>query len=131
MNEAIDLSKKCRELAENKKAHHPVILDLREVGGPADFFLVVSGDSEPHLKAIAGEIEKGVKEALERRPFRISGNSASQWIILDYGDVLVHVMNSARREFYRLEDLWGDVPGWIRNPPFGITSLLEWISPKG
>ncbi|NCW26895.1 MAG: ribosome silencing factor [Verrucomicrobia bacterium] len=110
MSEAIDLSKKCRELAENKKAHHPVILDLREVGGPADFFLVVSGDSEPHLKAIAGEIEKGVKEALERRPFRISGNSASQWIILDYGDVLVHVMNSARREFYRLEDLWGDAP---------------------
>jgi len=110
MNEGMDLAKKCREFAENKKAHDPVILDLREVGGPADYFLVVSGDSEPHLKAIAGEIETRVKEALQRRPFRVSGNSASQWMILDYGDVLVHVMNSDRRKFYRLEDLWGDAP---------------------
>lgn len=110
MQDGIDLARKCREMAANKKAHHPMILDLREVGGPADFFLVVSGDSEPHLKAIAGEIEKGVKEDLQRRPFRVSGNSASQWVILDYGDVLVHVMNSGRRDFYRLEDLWGDAP---------------------
>jgi len=110
MDDGIDLAKKCREMAENKKAHEPVILDLREVGGPSDFFLVVSGDSEPHLKAIAGEIEKGVKESLGRKPYRVSGNSVSQWIILDYGDVLVHIMNSGRRSFYRLEDLWGDAP---------------------
>ena len=110
MYEGIELAKKCRELAENKKALHPVVLDLREVGGPADYFLVVSGDSEPHLKAISGEIEKGVKQSLQRRPFRVSGNSASQWTILDYGDVLVHVMHSGRRNFYRLEDLWGDAP---------------------
>ena len=110
MDEGIALAKKCREMAENKKAMDPVILDLRKVGGPSDFFLVVSGESEPHLKAIAGEIEKGVKEDLQRRPFRVSGNSASQWIILDYGDVLVHVMNAGRRGFYRLEDLWGDAP---------------------
>jgi len=110
MDDGIDLAKKCREFAQNKKAQDPIILDLREVGGPADFFLVVSGDSEPHLKAIAGEIEKGVKESIDRRPFRVSGNSVSQWIILDYGDVLVHVMNSGRRKFYQLEDLWGDAP---------------------
>ncbi|NBS13249.1 MAG: ribosome silencing factor [Verrucomicrobia bacterium] len=110
MEDGIALVKKCREMAENKKALDPVILDLREVGGPSDFFLVVSGESEPHLKAIAGEIEKGVKDEMQRRPFRVSGNSASQWIILDYGDVLVHVMNSGRRGFYRLEDLWGDAP---------------------
>jgi len=110
MDDGIDLVKKCREFAQNKKAQDPIILDLREVGGPADFFLVVSGDSEPHLKAIAGEIEKGVKESIDRRPFRVSGNSVSQWIILDYGDVLVHVMNSGRRTFYQLEDLWGDAP---------------------
>ena len=110
MEEGILLAKKCREFAENKKAQEPVILDLRGVGGPADFFLVVSADSEPHLKAIAGEIERGVKESLQRRVFRVSGTSASQWIILDYGDVLVHVMNSGRRDFYRLEDLWGDAP---------------------
>ena len=110
MSDGVELAKLCRVLAENKKAHDPAILDLRTVGGPADFFLVVSGDSEPHLKAIAGEIEKGARDSLQRRPFRVSGNSASQWIILDYGDVLVHVMNHGRRNFYKLEDLWGDAP---------------------
>jgi ribosome-associated protein len=104
----VELARLCRESSAEKKAKDPVILDLRKVGGPADFFLVVSGDNEPHLKAIAGEIDRGVEEAGGRKPYRISGNSASQWIILDYGDVLVHVMHSARRNFYRLENLWGD-----------------------
>lgn len=106
--EGAELARKCRELAENKKAADPVLMDLREVGGPGEFFLIVSGESEPHLKAIAGEIEKGIREESGRKPFRISGNSPSQWMILDYGDVLVHIMHSQKRRFYRLEDLWGD-----------------------
>ena len=103
-----ELAKKCQALAENKKAGDPVILDLREVGGPSEYFLIVSGESEPHLKAIAGEVERGVFEESGRKSFRISGNATSQWMILDYGDVLVHVMHSQKRKFYRLEDLWGD-----------------------
>jgi ribosome-associated protein len=106
--EGPELARRCRELADNKKAVDPVLLDLREVGGPSEFFLIVSGESEPHLKAIAGEVEKGIREESGRKPFRISGNSPSQWMILDYGDVLVHVMHSQKRKFYRLEDLWGD-----------------------
>jgi len=106
--EGIFLAKLCSQMTDNKKAHDPVILDLRKVGGPADFFLIVSGDNEPHLKAIAAEIERGVEEEGGRKTYRTSGNSASQWIILDYGDVLVHVMHTARRSFYRLENLWGD-----------------------
>ncbi|MCX6935915.1 MAG: ribosome silencing factor [Verrucomicrobia bacterium] len=106
--DGVELARLCRDAAANKKAKDPVILDLRKIGGPADFFLLVSGDNEPHLKAISGEIDRGVLEACGRKPFRISGNSASQWMILDYGDVMVHVMHSARRDFYRLENLWGD-----------------------
>lgn len=106
--EGVDLARKCRELAENKKAADPLLLDLRGVGGPGEYFLIVSGDSEPHLKAIAGEIEKGIREECGRKPFRISGNSPSQWMILDYGDILVHIMHTQKRKFYRLEDLWGD-----------------------
>ena len=102
------LARMCRILADNKKAVDPVLLDLREVGGPSDFFLIVSGESEPHLKAIAGEMEKGIREESGRKPFRVSGNSPSQWMILDYGDVLVHIMHTQKRKFYRLEDLWGD-----------------------
>ena len=106
--EGADLARLCRELADNKKAGDPVLLDLREVGGPSEFFLIVSWESEPHLKAIAGEVEKGVRELSGRKPFRVSGNSPSQWMILDYGDVLVHIMHVQKRKFYRLEDLWGD-----------------------
>jgi len=106
--DGVDLARRCRDLAEQKKAADPVLLDLREVGGPSDFFLIVSGDSEPHLKAIAGEVEKGIREQSGRKPFRVSGSSPSQWMILDYGDVLVHVMHTQKRKFYRLEDLWGD-----------------------
>jgi len=106
--EGAELARRCRDLAENKKAVDPVILDLRGVGGPSEFFLILSGESEPHLKAIAGGLEKGIHEECGRKPFRISGNSLSQWMILDYGDVLVHIMHSQRRKFYRLEDLWGD-----------------------
>lgn len=106
--EGADLARRCQALADNKKAADPVLLDLRTVGGPSEFFLIVSGDSEPHLKAIAGEVEKGIREESGRRPFRVSGNSLSQWMILDYGDVLVHIMHSGKRKFYRLEDLWSD-----------------------
>lgn len=106
--EGAELARKCRGFAEDKKALDPVLLDLREVGGPSEFFLIVSGESEPHLKAIAGEVEKRTREEGGRRPFRVSGNSPSQWMILDYGDVLVHIMHSQKRKFYRLEDLWGD-----------------------
>lgn len=102
------LARRCREFADQKKASDPLLLDLRAVGGPSDFFLIVSGESEPHLKAIAGEVERGIREESGRKPFRISGNSVSQWMILDYGDVLIHVMHSQKRKFYRLEDLWGD-----------------------
>ncbi|NBR45710.1 MAG: ribosome silencing factor [Verrucomicrobia bacterium] len=106
--EGLELARRCHAFADSKKASEPVLLDLRALGGASDFFLIVSGDSEPHLKAIAGEVERGVREECGRRPFRVSGNSASQWVILDYGDVLVHVMHTQKRRFYRLEDLWGD-----------------------
>ncbi len=105
--EGVELAKLTANLAQNKKGIDPVLLDLRTVGGPADFIVIVSAENEPQLKAIAGEIERGVASA-GRRIFRSSGQAASQWMILDYGDVLVHIMHSARRNFYRLESLWGD-----------------------
>ena len=105
--EGLELAKLASSLSLNKKAIDPVVLDLRKVGGPSDFFVIVSAENEPQIKAIAGEIERGV-EGAGRRVFRSTGQAASQWMILDYGDVLVHIMHSARRNFYRLESLWGD-----------------------
>jgi ribosome-associated protein len=97
-------------LASNKKAEEIVILDLRNISSFTDFFVICSGTSEPHLKAIAAEIEEQLKTEKDVRASSIDGFPASQWIVLDYLDVIVHVFRREKREFYSLEDLWGDAP---------------------
>jgi ribosome-associated protein len=97
-------------LASNKKAEDIVVLDLRGISTFTDFFVICSGTSEPHLKAIAGEIEGGLREDHGVRASSVDGFPASQWIVLDYMQVIVHVFHREKREFYSLEDLWGDAP---------------------
>ena len=87
-----------------------MILDLRGISSFTDFFVICSGTSEPHLKAIAGEIEQRLKEDDGIRPTAVDGFPASQWMVLDYLQVIVHVFHSDKRAFYSLEDLWGDAP---------------------
>jgi ribosome-associated protein len=86
------------------------VLDLRGISTFTDFFVICSGTSEPHLKAIAGEVETRLKEEHGIRATAIDGFPASQWMVLDYMQVIVHVFHQAKREFYALEDLWGDAP---------------------
>jgi ribosome-associated protein len=97
-------------LAANKKAEDIVVLDLRDISTFTDFFVVCSATSEPQLKAIAGEIEARLKEDHKIRAAAIDGFPASQWIVLDYMQVVVHVFHREKRAFYSLEDLWGDAP---------------------
>lgn len=87
-----------------------MILDLQGISTFTDFFVICSGTSEPHLKAIAGEIEERLKSDYGVRAASIDGFPASQWIVLDYIQVIVHVFHREKREFYSLEDLWGDAP---------------------
>jgi ribosome-associated protein len=87
-----------------------VVLDLRGISTFTDFFVLCSGTSEPHLKAIAGEVETKLKEEHGLRATAIDGFPASQWIVLDYLQVIVHVFHQNKREFYSLEDLWSDAP---------------------
>ncbi len=87
-----------------------MILDLRGISSFTDFFVICSGTSEPHLKAIAGEIEQRLKEDHGIRPAAVDGFPASQWMVLDYLQVIVHVFHGDKRAFYSLEDLWGDAP---------------------
>ena len=84
------------------------MLDLRGISTFTDFFVICSATSEPQLKAIASEIETRLKEERGRRPAAIDGFPASQWIVLDYLQVVVHVFHRDKRAFYSLEDLWGD-----------------------
>ncbi len=85
-----------------------MVLDLREISTFTDFFVICSAASEPQLKAIAGEIELELKKAHQVRPVAVDGFPASQWIVLDYIQVIVHVFHAEKRAFYSLEDLWGD-----------------------
>ena len=83
---------------------------MRGISSFTDFFVLCSGTSEPHLKAIAGEIEGRLKQDDGIRPVSLDGFPASQWIVLDYMQVIVHVFHQEKRAFYSLEDLWGDAP---------------------
>ncbi len=86
------------------------MLDLRGISTFTDFFVICSAASEPQLKAIAGEIESRLREEHNVRAVAIDGFPISQWIVLDYLQVVVHVFHQEKRAFYSLEDLWGDAP---------------------
>ncbi len=100
----------CRELADNKKAEDIVVLDVREISSVTDYFVIASGTSEPHLRAIVDEITGKLRDEQGVRPRAVDGTFQAAWIVLDYFDVIVHVMRADVRERYDLETLWGDAP---------------------
>ena len=102
------LAQHCREFADNKKAENIVILDVRKLSSVTDYFVIVSGTSEPHLRAIVDEITGQLREEHGVRPLRMDGSVHGAWVVMDFFDVIVHVMRADVRERYDLESLWGD-----------------------
>ncbi len=100
----------CRELADNKKAENIVILDVREISSVTDYFVIASGTSEPHLRAIVDEITEKLRDDYGVRPRAVDGTLQAAWVVLDFFDVIVHIMRHDVRERYDLETLWGDAP---------------------
>ncbi len=100
----------CRDLADNKKAEDVLILDVRSVSNITDYFVIASGSSEPHLRAISTEIADRLKEHWRLSPKATDGTVQAGWLVLDFFDVIVHVMRSDVRQRYDLESLWGDAP---------------------
>jgi ribosome-associated protein len=100
----------CREMADNKKAENIVILDVRKISSITDFFVIASGTSEPHLRAVVNEITDKLREDYHVRPRAVDGTLQATWQVLDYFDVIVHIMRTDVRERYDLESLWGDAP---------------------
>ena len=98
----------CAEGALDKKAEDVVVLDMRKISSFTDFFLIVSGTSEPQLKAIAGSIREKVRSVTGLRPIAEDGFPISQWVIIDYGSVIIHIFHKDKRDLYGLESLWGD-----------------------
>ena len=96
--------------AADKKAIDIVALDLRAVAGYTDYFVICSGNTDRQTKAIHDGINQGLKKADRVLPRRVEGLSEARWILMDYLDVVVHVFTPDTRAYYRLEQLWGEVP---------------------
>jgi ribosome-associated protein len=104
------LAEEIAELAADKKAIDIVVLDLRGVVGYADYFVICSGGTERQTKAIHDGIHQGLKDRHRVLPRRVEGVTEARWILMDYLDVVVHVFTPETRAYYRLEQLWGEVP---------------------
>lgn len=108
--EAKKLALLCRELADNKKAEDIVILDVRKLSSVTDYFVICSGTSEPHLRAIVNELEDRLHEEHGVKPHAEDGAAGGRWVVMDFFDVIVHVMHPDVRKQYDLEGLWSDAP---------------------
>jgi len=93
-----------------KKGRNIEVLDVRGVSGVADFFVVVSGDSELQVKAIVAAVRGNVRDETGELPWHVEGTDHFNWVLLDYVDLVVHVFLPEQREYYGLERLWGDAP---------------------
>jgi len=100
----------CRTLAENKKADDILVLDVRKISSVTDYFVIASGSSEPHVRAIADEITSGLLREADTKPRAVDGSLAGGWMAMDFFDVIVHVMRAEIRKHYDLESLWSDAP---------------------
>ena len=102
------LAELCRDYADNKKAENLVILDVRDLSSVTDYFVIATGSSQPHLRAIVEEITSRLRDEHDLRPARTEGMASGAWVVLDYFDVIVHIMHTEVRQRYDLEGLWGD-----------------------
>ncbi len=94
---------------QERKALNIVVMDMRQVKNAfTDFFVVCSGTSDTQIDAISDSVDKEVWEATKQHPRSMEGKANREWILVDYYDVIVHVFKKDRREFYKLEELWGD-----------------------
>ena len=96
------------ECASEKKAFDMSALDLREIASFAEFFILCSGANQRQVQAISDEIEEQLKKQLNQRPVRIEGYRTAEWVLMDYGDFIVHIFEKNARDFYDLERLWRD-----------------------
>ncbi|WP_462266995.1 ribosome silencing factor [Mucilaginibacter sp.] len=109
LNESAVISDLAVHGIQEKKGNDIVRLDLRNINSSvADYFIICHADSSTQVKAIAGSVEEEIYKAIKQDPWRKEGIQHGEWILLDYVNVIVHVFKTDKREFYGVEDLWGD-----------------------
>lgn len=108
--EAIDLAKIAAEAAQDKHASTITGLDVSGQMPLTDIFLIVSADNERQVQAIVDAVEEALREQADTKPLRREGNGPGRWVLLDFGDIIVHAQHDEEKDFYDLERLWRDCP---------------------
>jgi ribosome-associated protein len=109
INESAYISELAIHGMQEKKGNDLVRLDLRNINSSvADYFVICHADSATQVKAIAHSVEEEIYKAIQQDPWRKEGLEYGEWILLDYIDVVIHIFRTDKREFYGVEDLWGD-----------------------
>ncbi|MES2061836.1 MAG: ribosome silencing factor [Bacteroidota bacterium] len=109
INESTYISELAIHGMQEKKGNDLVRLDLRNINSSvADYFVICHADSATQVKAIAHSVEEEIYKAIQQDPWRKEGLEYGEWILLDYIDVVIHIFRTDKREFYGVEDLWGD-----------------------
>lgn len=104
------------ELCQDRNARQPLVLDLRGLSDATDYFIVASGDSDVHVRAIADHVRDGLASS-GLKPAGLEGERTARWVLIDYIDFVIHVFHPLLREFYQLERLWGDAPVMVLEEP--------------
>ncbi len=107
---AADITERAALAAMSRKAEELIILDVRELVSYAQFFIICHGTSSRQVAAIADAVRADVRDAFGELPLGMEGLQAGRWVLVDYGDVVVHVFEEHQRTFYDLEGLWVDAP---------------------
>jgi len=107
-DELLELAHTIVDALEEKKGEDILLLDLAGVASFTSMFVICSGRSERTLKALSNEVRRAVKEKHGIRPMQIEGDSASGWMLLDYGGMILHIFSPDLRDYYALEQLWSD-----------------------
>ena len=106
---AAELALFCQKVIDAGKAENIIQLEVTELSVLADFFILCTGNSDPHLRALSERLKREVSREYGFKP-RLDGVPASQWIVMDFGNVVIHILSPEMRDHYQLESLWGDAP---------------------
>jgi ribosome-associated protein len=102
------------DAAADKKAEDILLLDLRDLSMVADYFVICSGSNDRQLRAIAGGIEDRLRDEQKARPHHVEGSDVGGWMLMDYGDLIIHIFAPSHRAHYNLEALWAKAPVLLR-----------------
>ncbi|MGI6578236.1 MAG: ribosome silencing factor [Eubacteriales bacterium] len=110
MMQSRELAKNIAQLLDNKKGLDIEVMKIDELTIIADYFVLCTGTSITHLRALADEVEQKLKESQSQLPLKVEGYDTGGWILMDYGSVIVHLFTDETRKYYSLERLWSDAP---------------------